>query len=119
VIELSIDALRRLARDPAYQEISKFPAVTRDIAILCPLSLSYAEIERVLTGAKEVLLAEVKPFDVFTDASGQKLPADRKSVAISLTFRTPGRTLSGEEVNAACERLKQGLKRDLPVDFRE
>lgn len=119
VIELSIDALRRLDGAPAYQEISKFPAVTRDIAILCPLSLSYAEIERVLIGAKEDLLAEVKPFDVFADASGQKLAADRKSIAISLTFRTPGRTLSGEEVNAACERLKQGLKRDLPVDFRE
>ncbi len=119
VVELSIDALRHLEGAPAYQEISKFPAVTRDIAILCPLSLPYAEIERALLGAKEGLLAEVKPFDVFTDASGQKLPADRKSVAISLTFRTPGRTLSGEEVNAACERLKQVLKRDLPVDFRE
>ena len=118
VIELSIDALRQLGGTPSYQEIPKFPAVTRDIAIVCPLSLSYAEIEAVLRGAKEDLLVNVEPFDVFTDASGEKLAADRKSVAISLTFRTSGRTLSGEEVNAACERLKQSLKRDLPVDFR-
>jgi phenylalanyl-tRNA synthetase beta chain len=119
VFELSMDALRALEGMPAYQEVPKFPAVTRDIAIVCPLSLSYAEIEAVLTGANEELLAEVAPFDVFTDPSGQKLPADRKSIAISLTFRTPGRTLSGEEVNAACERIKQTLKRELPADFRE
>lgn len=118
VIELSIDALRQIGKGSSYQEIPKFPAVTRDLAIVCPLTLSYAEIEAVLLGAKEELLAGVEPFDVFTDATGEKLAADRKSVAISLTFRTAGRTLSGEEVNAACERLRQVLKRDLPVDFR-
>jgi phenylalanyl-tRNA synthetase beta chain len=118
VIELSIDALRQIGKGTAYQEIPKFPAVTRDLAIVCPLTLSYAEIEAVLLGAKEELLSGVEPFDVFTDATGEKLAADRKSVAISLTFRTSGRTLSGEEVNAACERLRQVLKRDLPVDFR-
>lgn len=119
VAELSVDALRLSGGAPVYQEVPKFPSVTRDIAIVCPLSLAYAEIEASLVGAREELLLGVAPFDVFTDASGQKLPADRKSVAISLTFRTPGRTLSGEEVNAACERLKQTLKRNLPVDFRE
>jgi phenylalanyl-tRNA synthetase beta chain len=118
VIELSIDVLRQLGGAPSYQEIPKFPAVTRDLAIVCPLALSYAEIEAVLLGAKEELLEGIEPFDVFTDPTGEKLAADRKSVAISLTFRTSGRTLSGEEVNAACERLRQGLKRDLPVDFR-
>jgi len=118
VIELSVDALRQIGKGPSYQEIPKFPAVTRDLAIVCPLTLSYSEIEAVLLGAKEELLAGVEPFDVFTDATGEKLAADRKSVAISLTFRTSGRTLSGEEVNAACERLRQVLKRDLPVDFR-
>ena len=56
---------------------------------------------------------------VYIDPSGEKLPADRKSVAISLTFRAQERTLSNEEVNAACDRLKQQLKAKLAVDFRE
>ena len=89
------------------------------MALVCPLPLAYADIENVLREAKEDLLATVEPFDVFTDASGEKLPADRKSIAISLTFRAVGRTLTSEEVNAACERLKQGLKAKLAVDFRE
>ena len=61
----------------------------------------------------------IEPFDVYLDPSGEKLPADRKSIAISLTFRAPGRTLTSEEVNAACDRLKQQLKTKLAVDFRE
>lgn len=118
-LEISIAALRELGGRRDFQEIPKFPVVTRDMALVCPLPLAYADIENVLREAKEDLLATVEPFDVFTDASGEKLPADRKSIAISLTFRAVGRTLTSEEVNAACERLKQGLKAKLAVDFRE
>lgn len=119
VAELDLAALRSLREARVYQEISKFPAVTRDIAILCPITVSYAEIEHVLREANEELLATVEPFDIFTDPTGEKLSADRKSIAISLTFRASGRTLNGEEVNIACERLRQQLKSKLGVDFRE
>ena len=61
----------------------------------------------------------IEPFDIYVDPSGEKLPADRKSIAISLTFRAQERTLNSEEVNAACDRLKQQLKAKLAVDFRE
>jgi len=119
VAELDLEALRALGEARVYQEISRFPAVTRDIAILCPITVSYAEIENVLREANEELLSAVEPFDVFTDPTGEKLSADRKSIAISLTFRASGRTLNGEEVNIACERLRQQLKSKLGVDFRE
>jgi len=118
-LEISLEALREFAGRLDFQDIPKFPVMTRDLALACPLQLAYAEIEDVLREAKEELLARVEPFDVFTDPSGEKLPADRKSIAISLTFRAAGRTLNSEEVNAACERLKQGLKAKLAVDFRE
>ncbi len=118
-LEISLVALRELGGRRDFQDIPKFPAVTRDMALVCPLPLAYAEIAETLRAAKEELLASVEPFDVFTDASGEKLPADRKSIAISLTFRAAGRTLTSEEVSAACERLKQGLKAKLAVDFRE
>ncbi|MEI6337354.1 MAG: hypothetical protein WCQ57_02070, partial [Verrucomicrobiota bacterium] len=118
-LEISLEALREFAGRLDFQDIPKFPVMTRDFALACPLQLAYAEIEDMLREAGEELLARVEPFDVFTDPSGEKLPADRKSIAISLTFRAAGRTLNSGEVNAACERLKQGLKAKLAVDFRE
>lgn len=119
VAEIDLDVLRGLQGARAYQEISRFPAVVRDIAVVAPSALAYGEIEGVLRGAGEELLTGVKPFDIFSDASGEKLPVGQKSVAISLTFQAPGRTLNGEEVNAASERLKQLLKSKLSVNFRE
>jgi len=119
VAELDLEILRTLTENREYREISKFPAVTRDIAVVCPVTLPYAEIEKVFRDAKDELLFSVEPFDIFNDPAGVKLPADRKSVAISLTFRTSGRTLTSEEVNISCERLKQELKTKLGVDFRE
>ncbi len=119
VAELDLEILRTLAENREYREISKFPAVTRDIAVVCPVTMPYGEIEQVLRDAKDELLFSVEPFDIFNDPAGERLPADRKSVAISLTFRASGRTLTNEEVNISCERLKQELKTKLGVDFRE
>jgi phenylalanyl-tRNA synthetase beta chain len=117
--ELSLDTLETVRRVPAFQDISKFPPVVRDIAVVCPITLSYGEIENEIWQANMEFLAKVEPLSVFVDPSGEKMPLDRKSVAISLTFRARGRTLSSEEVNAACDRLKQQLKAKLAVDFRE
>ena len=59
------------------------------------------------------------PFDLFMDPTGAKLPADKKSVAYSLTYRAEDRTLTNEEVNAAHARVKQKLTDALAVQFRE
>ena len=83
------------------------------------MALSYGDIENEIWESDPEFLVKVEPLSVFVDPTGEKLPADRKSVAISLTFRAPERTLSSEEVNAACDRLKQQLKAKLAVDFRE
>lgn len=119
VIEIDLIALRVAQVQPRYREIPRFPSVSRDLAIVAPIGLSFGEIESVIRSSNEALLVNVAPFDIFTDPSGVRLPADRKSVAISLTFRASERTLNGEEVNAACERLRQRLKTNLAVDFRE
>jgi len=65
------------------------------------------------------LLVASEAFDVFHDPTGNKLPADSKSLAISLTFRSQERTLTTEEVNAATDRIKAHLKSALAVGFRE
>ena len=101
------------------RELPRFPAVTRDIALIAPLSLPHAEIVAVLRSAGEALLVDVELFDVFTDPTGARVAADRKSIAYSLTYRSPERTLTTEEVNAAHARLKEGLKAQLGVSPRE
>lgn len=101
-----------------YREIPRFPATTRDIALLAPLGLAHAEVEKALLGAKEPLLAEVELFDVFTDATGARVPADKKSLAYSLTYRSAERTLTADEVNAAHAKLKARLQ-PLGVSLRE
>ena len=65
------------------------------------------------------LLASVELFDVFTDPTGARVPADKKSLAYSLTYRSSDRTLTTDEVNAAHARLKERLKTALAVTLRE
>jgi phenylalanyl-tRNA synthetase beta chain len=119
VAEVSVEMLRAARSAAAFREIPRFPAVIRDIAVMCPLSMSYGDIEGELRKANEELLVDIEPFDVYRDPSAKKLPADRKSIAISLTFRARERTLDHQEVNTAFKRLKEHLKTTLEVDFRE
>ena len=102
-----------------YREIPRFPAITRDIALLAPQEITHAAISAALHSAKEPLLTDVHLFDLFSDPSGQKIAADKKSLAYSLTYRSPERTLTADEVNAAHARLKERLVRDLGVQLRE
>ncbi len=117
---LDLTALAKAAPDAAkkYTEIPRFPATTRDIAMLAPLTLPHADVERALLGAKEQLLAGIELFDVFTDPSGARVPADKKSIAYSLTYRSPERTLTADEVNTAHSRLKARLQ-PLGITLRE
>ena len=101
-----------------YREIPRFPATTRDIAMLAPLKLAHAQVAETLAKANEPLLAGVELFDVFTDSTGAKIPADQKSLAYSLTYRSADRTLTADEVNAAHTKLKDRLKM-LGVTLRE
>ncbi|MDQ3621977.1 MAG: phenylalanine--tRNA ligase subunit beta [Verrucomicrobiota bacterium] len=102
-----------------YREIPRFPAVTRDIALLAPLELTHAQIDAAVRAAHEPLLARVELFDLFSDAAGASVPADKKSLAYSLTYRSADRTLTADEVNAAHARIKERLKSQLPVTLRE
>jgi phenylalanyl-tRNA synthetase beta chain len=99
--------------------IPRFPSVTRDIAIIAADSLPHADIEKIVQSAAEPLLTGIQLFDLFSDPQGVRVPAGSKSLAYSLTYRSPERTLTTEEVNAAHARLKERLKAELSVTFRE
>ena len=120
VAEIALETLRAMPAHPAFHDIPKFPAVVRDIAVVCPIALPYGDIESELWNANEEFAREgSNPLTFIRIPPEKNCPPDRKSIAISLTFRAPERTLNSEEVNAACDRLKQQLKAKLAVDFRE
>ena len=93
--------------------------MTRDIALIAPANLAHQRVVEVLKNAGEPLLQEVELFDVFSDATGVRVPIDAKSLAYSLTYRATDRTLISDEVNAAHARLKQLLAAELGVQPRE
>ena len=116
-LDLASCALRAI---PAHiVPIPRFPAVTRDIAIIVDAAATHTRIEEIFRDAKEPLLADIALFDLFSDPDGIRVPAGQKSIAYSLTYRSPERTLIADEVNAAHARLKERLKAALNVSFRE
>lgn len=118
--ELEIAAVSRARTGGGrIKPLPKYPAVTRDVAMVAPLQTTHAEIESVIRGAKEPLLIDLQLFDLFTDPTGAKVAADRKSMAYSFTYRAADRTLTAEEVNSAHEKLKKTLAGKVPVQFRE
>ncbi len=119
VAELDLGLFPAAPAGNRFTPLPRFPAVTRDIALIAPLGLPHGAVEAALRAAEEPLLAGVELFDVFTDPTGEKIPADRKSLAYALTYRSLERTLTAEEVTQAHTRLKDRLKGDLEVSFRE
>lgn len=120
VAELDADILlAQTAQQAVYTPLARFPAVTRDIAMLVDRGVTHAAIAAAVGSVQEPLLASVSPFDIFTDPQGAKVPADKKSVAYSFTYRSPERTLTSEEVNAAHSRVKSALLERVTAQFRE
>ena len=117
VAELHADLLS--TRDQSvkgFREIEKFPAVSRDIAMIVPEEASHERILRAIENPKEALLESVELFDLF---SGGEIGAARKSLAYRLTYRDRSRTLTNEEVNAAHAKIRERLRRDLGAELRE
>src|SRR5437588_200616 len=98
-----------------FREIEKFPAVTRDIAMIVPEEISYEKILRAIENPKEPLLESVELFDLFSEKVGEA----RKSLAYRLTYRDRSRTLTSEEVNAAHAKIRERLRSDLGAELRE
>lgn len=105
VVAFEVDLARiiRAAR-PArpYVDVPRFPAVELDLAIVVPADVSSERVEQAITAAGGKLLSEVRLFDVYTGAG---VPEGKRSLAFSLAYRAPDRTLTAEEVEAAHSKL--------------
>ena len=119
VAELVLSALRTNSGGMAkFEELPRFPAITRDISMELPADLPHAQVAGFFSGLKEPLLVKSEVFDVFTDATGTKIATDRKSVAWTLTYRSPERTLETAEVDQAHSRVLAALAKALPATVR-
>lgn len=119
VCELLLSALRQGSTGPAkFNDLPRFPAMTRDVAFELPADVSNAKVTAFFSSVKEPLLISTALFDVFADPSGTKLPKDRKSLAWTLTYRASDKTLETAEVDAAHSRIVAALEKALPVVVR-
>ena len=119
VAELQVDFVLERESAKTFRDIERFPAVTRDIAMLVPEQLTHAEILRVIKNPQEPLLESVQLFDVFEgQEAADHVPAE-KSLAYTLTYRDRNRTLTNEEVTEVHARIRERLQRELGVTLRE
>lgn len=96
VLEISMNKLREKSIKPIkFKEISKYPSITKDLAFIIDNEVTSQEIVDTIKKASGKLLTNIDVFDVY---KGDNLDANKKSIAYSLTFSDPTRTLNDEEV---------------------
>ena len=114
--ELAIDSLFAVADNTKlYQPLPKFPASTRDIAILCDDEIPVASLEKAIRNAVGKILENVTLFDVY---KGDQIPSGKKSVAYSLIMRASDRTLTDEECDTAMKKAIAALENDFGATLR-
>ncbi len=100
----------------SFEEIPKFPAIVLDVALVVDEKIANGELLSAIEAEGGKLLESARLFDVFR---GPGIPEGKKSVAYSLTLRSPERTLTDEEAKLARERIVERLRRDFGAAIRE
>lgn len=98
-----------------FSEISKFPAVKRDLALLLDKSVQFAEIEKIAEESERKLLKEVSLFDVY---EGKNLPAGKKSYAVSFYLQDETKTLNDKQIDAIMQKIRKNLESKLGASLR-
>ena len=114
--ELRFDALyESKGAQPVYQPLPKFPAVTRDIAVVCDASVTVGELEDAIRKGAKGLLKDAALFDIYT---GTGIAPGKKSVAFNLTLRADDRSLTAEEADADVKSILTALEQECGAVLR-
>jgi phenylalanyl-tRNA synthetase beta chain len=117
VAEIDLDPLLAVEEgERTFRELPKFPAVVRDVALVVEEGVQHGDVVVAITKNPNTILERVELFDIYR---GSSIPTGKKSMAYSLTFRAPDRTLTDTEVNGAHEQLKRSLLQTLKCEIRE
>lgn len=99
-----------------FKEISKFPNVKKDVAFIVDKNITSKEIEMVIKKASGSSLTNIEVFDVYT---GENVGKDEKSIAYSLTFNDPKRTLTEEEVMESFNKIIENVEKKCNAKLRK
>jgi phenylalanyl-tRNA synthetase beta chain len=115
--ELNWTALMKSIRKNkiTYAEISKFPEVKRDFALLVDKSVPFADIERVARKNEKKLLKSVSLFDVY---EGKNLPEGKKSYAVNFVLQDEEKTLNEKQIETVMNKIQTALETDLGAQLR-
>ncbi|MBS1510771.1 MAG: phenylalanine--tRNA ligase subunit beta [Bacteroidetes bacterium] len=100
----------------SFKEISKFPAVHRDLAIVVDKNVAYQQIEKTAFATKINRLKSVSLFDVF---ESEKLGANKKSMAVSLTFLDEEKTMTDSEIDGMMNKIIGAYEKELQAEIRK
>ncbi|MEG6586491.1 phenylalanine--tRNA ligase subunit beta [Dendrosporobacter sp. 1207_IL3150] len=116
VFELNVETLVKYAAlITNYQYLPKYPAITRDLAIVLPEDITSSQVNIAIKESAGPLLTEVRLFDVYT---GEQVPAGSKSLAFSLTFQSQDKTLTDNEVDGHYKNTVVHLESTLAAKLR-
>jgi len=115
--EIDWDAVVKIAarNQVLFQEISRFPEVRRDLALLLDRSVQFADLEAVARKTEKKLLKKVSLFDIY---EGDKIEAGKKSYAISFILEDPTQTLKDKQIDKIMQGLIQAFERQLGATLR-
>lgn len=116
IAELNLDVLYSYANlDKKYKALPKFPAVTRDMAILIDDAVLVQDIEDIMWKQGGNMVESIKLFDVY---KGEQVPAGKKSIAYSMIYRLENKTLTDEEVSKVHDKIVRTLENRLGAQLR-
>lgn len=98
-----------------FTEIPKYPAVSRDLALLIDKNVEFAEIEKIARQTEKKLLKRIELFDVY---EGEKLPEGKKSYAVNFILQDPEKTMGDKQIDTIMNKLINNLKRQLNAELR-
>lgn len=117
VFEIDLDKLlAKKVGKMKYKEISKYPSVNKDLALVVDKNITSKEIEMNIKKAGGSLLTNIKVFDVY---EGIGIPEGKKSVAYALTFEKSDRTLTDEEINNAMDKIIELVEKKMDATLRK
>jgi len=115
--ELNWTALMKVIRKQKveFTDIPKYPAVSRDLALLIDKNVEFAQIEQIARQTEKKLLKKVELFDVY---EGDKLPEGKKSYAVNFILQDAEKTMGDKQIDAIMQKLIQNLKKQLGAELR-
>jgi len=100
----------------SYQEVSKFPSVRRDLSMLLNKDVSFDQLKQIALKTEKGLLKEVNVFDVYV---GDKLPAGKKSYALSFLLQDEEKTLADKQIEAIMQKLILNFEKQAGAEIRK